>query len=75
MPDVYQVQDDGTSPKEALPVVVTKTVEAQEHYSLNDLASEIASIDSQINNLAARKTELEMKKAAIQKELDKLPPR
>lgn len=75
MEDVYTVEDDGITSKEALPVKITKTVEAQEQYSLNDITSEISSIDSQINQLNARKTDLEAMKTKIQKELDKLPPR
>mgnify|MGYP001564777757 CR=1 FL=1 len=72
---IYTVSDDGVSPKETLPVVVTKTVEAQEQYSLNDVVSEISSIDSQINQLNARKTDLEAMKTKIEAELSKLPDR
>ena len=75
MEDTYVVSDDGTSPKETLPVVITKTVEQNEQYSLNDVVSEIGAIDSQITNLNARKSQLEAIKNEIQKKLDLLPPR
>ena len=75
MADTYTVNDDGVSPVETLPVVITKTIEQNEQMSLNDVISEINSIVGQVNNLNARKTELEAIKASIQTALDALPPR
>ena len=69
------VQDDGTTEKTALRATETIPTTTKEQYTMNDLISEIASLDTQIAELQAQREKLVAKQTALQTELDKLPVR
>ena len=70
-----RVEDDTVSEVETLPVVFDKETIVEERMTLNDTISEIASLDSDIARLQARRAELVILQTQIQTELDKLPAR